>query len=587
MMQPARALIVTVLALFSAAGALSESPSVSATLLTVHLFSVREIQKITMTPHHGTGWMRTCAECPKRSVEKVVQFENARDGVRLASGGTQKRIELSGAYKVKASGSEQEINAAGFWTITSSPSGLRVLLSLPSELYVIAALSGEASPDEPLESLKAMAVTMRTFALVNANRHVIEGFGLCDSSHCQALRFEKPRPEVQRAVQETAGETLWSGNRRAHIYFTQHCGGVTEAASNVWPHEQAAYLSSHHDPYCLRRSNATWSAQVSLDQLSKIFQHEGWHTPASLNDVRIVKQTASGRVSLLEVSGSGTRAPISASSFRFAVDRALGWNQLRSDWYSVKVAQGVLHVEGKGYGHGVGLCQAGAYEMATEGHDYRQILNFYFPGAVARIAASDSGWKTSQGAGLTLFSVTPNASLLAHANRVWAQANSIFPVSESIRPQVYALPTTELFRQTTGEPGWALASTRGNDVYLQPSAILEKNGRTDKVLLHEFLHVLVEHEATSQVPLWLREGLVETLAEGDAFTRHEIVPKMSITELETALAHPADSVATQRAHIVAGQMGDKLVKRYGVTTVRSWLRNGIPANIIDSLTKAS
>jgi stage II sporulation protein D len=586
MSQLAHVLIAAMLALFSAGSAISESPSVSATLVTVHLFSVREVQSVTMLPHGGDGWMRTCAECPRKPVAAVMQFENGRDGIKFTSGDTLKRIELSGDFTVKASGYEQEVNAAGLWTITPSQSGLRVLLSLPSEHYVIAALSGEASPDEPLESLKAMAVSMRTFALVNADRHIADGFGLCDSTHCQALRFVKPRLEAIRAVKETAGETLWSGDRRAHIYFTQHCGGVTEAAANLWPREQAAYLSSHQDQYCLRRTNAAWSAQVSLDQLSTIFQHEGWHTPTSLKDVRIVERTRSGRVRLLEVSGLGTPAPISASSFRFAVDRALGWNQLRSDWYSVKVMQGVLRIDGKGYGHGVGLCQAGAYEMAAEGHDYRQILSYYFPGTVARVALSDSGWKSYQGTSLTLLSVTPAASLLAQANRAWAQANSAFSVGTSLHPKVYALPTTELFRQTTGEPGWVLASTRGTDVYLQPSAILEKNGRSNKVLLHEFLHVLIEHEATSQTPLWLREGLVEALAEGDGYVRLQPVPNMSFAEMETALAHPVDFAASQCAHIAAGQMASRLVKRYGVTTVKNWLRNGIPTSVAYRLTEA-
>ena len=68
-------------------------------------------------------------------------------------------------------GDAQEISAAGKWTITWRHDGLRVLLTLPSENYVIAALNGEAAPDEPMASLKAMAISIRTFALANANRH--------------------------------------------------------------------------------------------------------------------------------------------------------------------------------------------------------------------------------------------------------------------------------------------------------------------------------------------------------------------------------------------------------------------------------
>ena len=70
------------------------------------------------------------------------------------------------------------------------------------------------------------------------------------------------RQEVERAVRETAGETLWFAGRRAHVYYTQHCGGVSEPASAVWPEERASYLAGQHtDPYCLRRSPAQWQTR--------------------------------------------------------------------------------------------------------------------------------------------------------------------------------------------------------------------------------------------------------------------------------------------------------------------------------------
>ena len=204
-----------------------------------------------------------------------------------------------------------------------------MLLTLPSEDYVIAALSGEAAPDEPMASLKAMAISMRTFALSNANRHQSEGFGLCDTTHCQALRLGKARPEVERAVQETAGETLWSGGDRAHVYYTQHCGGMSESASAVWPTEKAVYLAGRRaDPYCLRRSPAAWHAQVALTQLSEIFHAQGWQTPSPSTEIRVIRRGATGRAELLAVTGVGAPAQLSASSFRFAVNRALGWNQM-------------------------------------------------------------------------------------------------------------------------------------------------------------------------------------------------------------------------------------------------------------------
>ena len=91
----------------------------------------------------------------------------------------------------------------------------------------------------------------------------------------------------------------------------------------------------------------------------------------------------------------------------------------------------------------------------------------------------------------------------------------------------------------TAQPGWALASTRGNTIVLQPESVLRNHGRSSSAtLLHEMLHVLVESEASQRAPLWLREGLVEALAGGADGN----ASSMSTTEIESALTS-ADSWA--------------------------------------------
>jgi stage II sporulation protein D len=536
----------------------------SARLLTVELFSTRTVKTLTAT---------------QSGQPTPTQIDWAPNGLRLSSGTTVKQLSLSGSMRLRA-GDAQEISAAGRWTITWQRDGLRVLLTLPSENYVIAALNGEAAPDEPIASLKAMAISIRTFALANANRHSDEGFGLCDSTHCQALRLGKARPEVERAVRETAGETLWFGGQRAHVYYTQHCGGMSEAAGDVWPAEQASYLAGNHaDPYCLRRSTAEWHARMDLTQLSGIFRAQGWQTPSPISAIRVTRVSQTGRAELLEVTGRGAPAQLSASSFRFAVDRALGWNQMRSAWYTVSMAGSALEIKGRGYGHGVGLCQAGAYEMAAEGLSDNRILSFYFPGAIAGITPSGDGWRSVAGAGWTLLTTDPAGGLVSEGNAAWAKAQSLFgSPAGSIAPTVQELPSTELFRQTTGEPGWMLASTRGSNVFLQPATVRQNNGGTEALLLHEFLHVLVEQQAGEQAPLWLREGLVETLANSG-----QSRGTMPVKELDAALARPADATASRQAHQVAARMAALLCARYGMAAVRDFLRNGVPLGILKSL----
>ena len=101
------------------------------------------------------------------------------------------------------------------------------------------------------------------------------------------------------------------------------------------------------------------------------------------------------------------------------------------------------------------------------------------------------------------------------------------------------------------------------------------------MLLHEFLHVLVEQQAGGNAPLWLREGLVETLAApGKGMSELVDLPP---GEVDTALAHLSDATVSWHAHQVAAHMTALLCARYGMPTVRDFLRNGVPSEAIKSL----
>ena len=391
----------------------------SAVNITVRLFSTQTINALTITPLSKEATQRTCPTCPSKPTPTKLQIDT-----------TTKPLTLEGLLHITAA-PDKQITAAGRWQITPTPTGLKILLTLPSERYVVAALTGEAAPDEPPQSLRALAVAIRTFALTNLNRHRPDSFNLCDSTHCQALRFTTPRPEIEQAVRETAGETLWfgsqPGSRRASIYYTQSCGGQTESASNVWPAEHEPYLTAHPDPFCIRRTPANWHAQITLAELATISRQQNWHLPTTLESIRITKRTPSGRAVTLELAGHGETAQLSASSLHFALDRELGWNQLRSDWYSVTLANAALNFDGKGYGHGVGLCQTGAHQMATEGHTYREILAFYFPGTHTGITPTDQGWQETQHPNWTLLTTQPATTLPQLIAQAWTKAQSLFP----------------------------------------------------------------------------------------------------------------------------------------------------------------
>jgi stage II sporulation protein D len=134
------------------------------------------------------------------------------------------------------------------------------VLTLPSERYVAAVLNAEAAPSEPAESLHALAILARTYALNGSHFTAAPGHlaaELCDSTECQAMRLEPASAAIDDAAQRDRGRdvVVWEPTAR-RSFFSQNCGGMTEDAAAVWPKLRGVpYLRSHADPYCIRRDS--------------------------------------------------------------------------------------------------------------------------------------------------------------------------------------------------------------------------------------------------------------------------------------------------------------------------------------------
>jgi stage II sporulation protein D len=538
----------------------------SATTITLGLFTSRTIHSLTITPLGSNAWQQICVTCQHTALHAPLHL-----------GHINHRIYLGGSFRIQSEEDVSPIEAAGLYKVTPTADGLRVTLELSSERYVAAVLSAEAAPDEPTASLEALAIAARTFALANLHRHKADDFDLCDSTHCQALHLGPVRPNIAQVVRDTAGISLWSSSRRASIYYTQHCGGITEAASALWPAERGPHLTSHTDPYCLRRSPAAWQTNVALADLVRIASEQHWNLPTPITGVRITQHTASGRAKLLEISSPTRSAMISASSLHFGINRALGWNRIRSDLYTVVIAGNMLHFTGNGYGHGVGLCQTGAFQMALEHRTAAEILAFYFPNTQLGLTPSGGLWHKETIGALTLRAITPDPEVTEVVQLSWKHALALLPpTGETPQPTIVLAPTTELFRQLSTSPGYLLAVTRGNQITLQPAPILKRNGPIEPLLLHEFLHTLIESQSTDKAPLWLREGLAGALADiHSAYAR----PTSSLATIEQRLEAPSDLAEYRQAHSDAAAIVRTLGHTYSLTVMRQWLRDGVPTQV--------
>jgi stage II sporulation protein D len=454
--------------------------------------------------------------------------------------------------------------AAGTQTLLKvrpQPAVNSTTIELPLEKYVAAVLAGEGSVLRSDEALKALAVAARTFGVYGRGRHAQEGYDLCGTTHCQRVDLAGVTPRMERAAAATAGELLWSAGKPAFAVYSLDCGGETEDVSAVWPEVSATYLRRRTDPYCVRGGAGEWQWRAKAADLLTALSRSQLRAPRTIEQVTVSGRTASGRARELTLAGAGERVRISATAFRFAVGRALGWDTMRSDRYEVAG----LEFRGTGSGHGVGLCQRGADEMGAAGRSYREILAFYYPGTVVGTAGSGIAWTRLGGENVTLFTTHPDrdGALLAQAERQLRElaARTNFAVPRGIEIRLY--PDVETFRNATGEPGWVAAHTMGVHIQLQ----------TTGALRHELLHVLVEAHAAAGLPVWFREGLVGYLEDPHAAKGSGKAPA------DADLRQAADADRARRAYREAMSSVAALVDRYGESAVLGWLAGGLPGDV--------
>jgi stage II sporulation protein D len=271
---------------------------------------------------------------------------------------------------------------------------------------------------------------------------------------------------------------------------------------------------------------------------------------------------------------SGTS--VSASTLRFALGRTLGWNTLKSDSYSITIQGDHFIFVGNGVGHGVGLCQTGAVEMARQGKTYREILAFYYPGALTGRSAQGIPWTSVQTESFELRVVNAGdrvpARTAARSALEWATEHSGLALHSLPLIEVY--PTVAMFRDATGEPGWVAASTRHQRMRVQSPSVLHE--KFENVVRHEFLHMLVEDNAEPSTPLWFREGLVVYLG-GDPPAADEVT--MTGAKVEWAITSRENLSDMREAYAQAAAMVRDLDRRHGRAQLLAWLRSGLPDDI--------
>lgn len=260
------------------------------------------------------------------------------------------------------------IASAGRIVRVGTPGSSRTT-DMPLEVYVARVLAAEGEPGAGVAAQQALAIAIRTFALANRHRHSGDGFGLCDTTHCQVLRASTATS--RDAAVATAGRLLLYRGQPAEVFYSASCGGRSEAASNLWPGASYPYLRSHPDDVCQREP--PWTLELSLRELRQKLVAAGF-AGENLRDVRVDRRNDSGRVMRLRISGLQPEV-VAGDQFRTAI----GVGVLRSTAFTVIRRGSSVQFSGRGYGHGVGLCVVGAGRRARRGESVEAILAQYYP----------------------------------------------------------------------------------------------------------------------------------------------------------------------------------------------------------------
>lgn len=257
----------------------------------------------------------------------------------------------------------------GFFHFEVENNKLNIINTVELEDYIKGVVNNELDESHPMESLKAQAVTSRTFALANKNKYLKKGYNLTDDTSSQVYRGQSSESEkTNKAVTETNGYYVAINNKPISAIFGASSGGMTASAKEVWGGDYP-YLTILNDPYS---SDYKWSLKFSESEFINKLKNK--YPLEQISAIRITEKDNSGRAKEIEISGDKVYN-IKASELR----NILGNTKMKSTLFDIDMSNGIVF-NGKGYGHGVGLSQYGAANMAKDGKNYEEILKFYFPG---------------------------------------------------------------------------------------------------------------------------------------------------------------------------------------------------------------
>jgi stage II sporulation protein D len=286
----------------------------------------------------------------------------------------------------------------------NAPTTFDVIVTMPIEMYIPGVLTHELWRDWPRQTYEAQAIAARTYALHERSRARIEGraYDVEDTTNDQVYGGATTLPRPNEATRSTRGLVLTGEGRLLRAYYSSTCGGRASSAAAVWKTSRgyefnlAAPLQGKARPHACQGSRwYRWEATRSDDDVTqrlrawgRQFEHDV-ATIGRLREVKVDKTNDAGRPTRFTLrDDKGRTYSISSEELRMAFNQTgsgLGAIPpeaiVRSGDMEVEVWANQVRVRGRGWGHGVGMCQWCAKGMADQGRDWASMLRDFYPGA--------------------------------------------------------------------------------------------------------------------------------------------------------------------------------------------------------------
>ncbi|MFN8255785.1 MAG: SpoIID/LytB domain-containing protein [Bacteroidales bacterium] len=258
---------------------------------------------------------------------------------------------------------------AGNINIKILENGLRIINQVGFQDYIAGVVEAESGTNAEPEYYKNQAVICRTYALKNIDKHKNEQFNLCDGVHCQAYKGKSTgNKSIQKSVDQT--DNLVIVDKKGELIsalFSANCGGQTCNSEDVWT-SKVDYLRSVKDDYCIDQRQATWKKTIARNDFVSFLKSKNLNVPDTISIDSLAFDQSLRKVNYV----------INNQEIRLTSIRS-GFN-LRSAFFNIIPNGDSLYFKGRGYGHGVGMCQEGAMNMAKSGFKFDQIIKFYYTG---------------------------------------------------------------------------------------------------------------------------------------------------------------------------------------------------------------